>query len=127
MAKRKTVEQVEEPLHCPECGSANLAYDETRGELVCQECGLVIDEGMIDQGPEWRAFDLEQGEKRARTGAPDLHDSRQGPLDHHRMEEQGLLRQDDPHQEPGPALPAPEVATADPRQQRDGAEPGLRP
>ncbi|MEE9268607.1 MAG: transcription initiation factor IIB [Thermoplasmata archaeon] len=54
----------------PECGSANLAYDETRGELVCQECGLVIDEGIIDQGPEWRAFDMEQGEKRARTGAP---------------------------------------------------------
>src|SRR5438034_9360312 len=25
---------------------------------------------MIDQGPEWRAFDVEQGEKRARTGAP---------------------------------------------------------
>ncbi len=68
--KRKTVEQVEEPAHCPECGSANLAYDETRGELVCQECGLVIDEGIIDQGPEWRAFDLEQGQKRARTGAP---------------------------------------------------------
>ena len=25
---------------------------------------------MIDQGPEWRAFDSEQREKRARTGAP---------------------------------------------------------
>ncbi len=68
--KRRNVEQVEEPVHCPECGSSNLAYDETRGELVCQECGLVIEQGMIDQGPEWRAFDLEQGEKRARTGAP---------------------------------------------------------
>ncbi len=68
--KRRKVEQVEDPLRCPECKSTNLAYDEARGELVCQECGLVIDEGMIDQGPEWRAFDLEQGEKRARTGAP---------------------------------------------------------
>jgi transcription initiation factor TFIIB len=29
-----------------------------------------LDEQLIDQGPEWRAFDSEQGEKRARTGAP---------------------------------------------------------
>src|SRR5574342_277935 len=36
----------------------------------CAECGLVIDEEYIDQGPEWRAFDAEQGQKRARTGAP---------------------------------------------------------
>lgn len=69
MSKRK-VEQTEHPLQCPECESRDLAFDDARGELVCQDCGLVIDEGMIDQGPEWRAFDMEQGEKRARTGAP---------------------------------------------------------
>ncbi|MCJ2520717.1 MAG: transcription initiation factor IIB [Candidatus Thermoplasmatota archaeon] len=68
--KKRNVEQVEEPIRCPECSSTNLAYDEARGELVCQECGLVIEQGMIDQGPEWRAFDMEQGQKRARTGAP---------------------------------------------------------
>src|SRR5438034_639383 len=39
----------------------NIAYD---GSV------LVLDDQMIDQGPEWRAFDVEQGEKRARTGAP---------------------------------------------------------
>jgi len=38
--------------------------------LVCRNCGFVLDENMIDQGPEWRAFDSEQREKRARTGAP---------------------------------------------------------
>jgi transcription initiation factor TFIIB len=68
--KRRRVEQAEEPIHCPECSSSHLAFDEARGELVCEECGLVLDEGMIDQGPEWRAFDMEQGERRARTGAP---------------------------------------------------------
>jgi transcription initiation factor TFIIB len=31
---------------------------------------LVVDEDIIDHGPEWRAFDSEQREKRARTGAP---------------------------------------------------------
>ncbi len=68
--KKRNVERADEPIQCPECKSTHLAFDEARGELVCEECGLVIDEGMIDQGPEWRAFDLEQGEKRARTGAP---------------------------------------------------------
>ena len=37
---------------------------------MCRNCGFVLDENMIDQGPEWRAFDSEQREKRARTGAP---------------------------------------------------------
>ena len=31
---------------------------------------LVLDENLIDQGPEWRAFDNEQRTKRTRTGAP---------------------------------------------------------
>ena len=38
--------------------------------MVCETCGLVLDDAFIDQGPEWRAFDSEQREKRARTGAP---------------------------------------------------------
>ena len=37
---------------------------------MCTECGLVIDEDVIDPGPEWRAFDSDQYEKKARTGAP---------------------------------------------------------
>ncbi|MBA3044270.1 transcription initiation factor IIB [archaeon] len=61
---------VEEVIKCPECNSAHLIRDYERGELVCDECGLVINEGFIDQGPEWRAFDTEQGAKRSRTGAP---------------------------------------------------------
>ncbi|MFA5771734.1 MAG: transcription initiation factor IIB [Thermoplasmata archaeon] len=70
-------EKVEETTKCPECKKGHLIRDYDRGELVCGECGLVIDSNFIDQGPEWRAFDLEQGEKRARTGAPmtyTLHD-----------------------------------------------------
>ena len=61
---------VEEIIRCPECGSNHLSRDYSRAELVCHECGLVIDEDLIDHGPEWRAFDNEQREKRARTGAP---------------------------------------------------------
>ena len=33
-------------------------------------CGLVLTDRIIDEGPEWRAFDQEQRDKRARVGAP---------------------------------------------------------
>ena len=73
----KEKQKVEETIKCPECGSTHLNRDYSRAELVCNDCGFVIDEDIIDQGPEWRAFDSEQREKRARTGAPmtyTLHD-----------------------------------------------------
>jgi len=62
---RPVIERVTE---CPECGSSQLAQDYDRGELICEECGLVIDDQYIDQGPEWRAFDMKQEESRARAG-----------------------------------------------------------
>jgi transcription initiation factor TFIIB len=62
--------RVIEPTKCPECNGIHLTRAYDRGELVCEGCGLVLDDNFIDQGPEWRAFDFEQAEKRARTGAP---------------------------------------------------------
>ena len=67
---KKEKQTIEEIVQCPECGSNHLSKDYSRAELVCRNCGFVLDENMIDQGPEWRAFDSEQREKRARTGAP---------------------------------------------------------
>ncbi len=61
---------VEEITKCPECGSPQLIRDYERGELICNNCGIVVDESYIDQGPEWRAFDSEQNESRSRTGSP---------------------------------------------------------
>jgi len=55
---------------CPECGSKKLTSDYERGEVICNDCGLIISENVIDEGPEWRAFDSDQREKRARGGAP---------------------------------------------------------
>ncbi len=54
---------------CTECGK-NIFFDENRGLIVCEECGLVHSENHIDHGPEWRAFDADQKKKRTRTGAP---------------------------------------------------------
>lgn len=68
MARKR--EGTDEVMECPECTGSHLVRDYNRGELVCEDCGLVVDEQLIDQGPEWRAFDSEQGDKRARTGAP---------------------------------------------------------
>ncbi|MFI5412869.1 MAG: transcription initiation factor IIB [Candidatus Micrarchaeales archaeon] len=55
---------------CTSCGSTDLIFDNERGELVCNNCGLVIEENVTDTGPEWRAFDTDQRNSRARTGAP---------------------------------------------------------
>jgi transcription initiation factor TFIIB len=55
---------------CPECGSINLIFKDERGEIICKDCGLVIEEKMIDFGHEWREFDSDQAAKRRRTGAP---------------------------------------------------------
>ncbi len=66
----KKYQKIELTAICPECSSTYLSRNYPRAELVCDDCGLVIEEDLIDYGPEWRAFDSEQREKRARTGAP---------------------------------------------------------
>ena len=55
---------------CPDCGSKRLMKAADRGEIVCKDCGLVVEDNIIQEGPEWRAFDAEQRNSRARTGAP---------------------------------------------------------
>jgi len=55
---------------CPECGNTKLIRDYAKGEIVCSQCGIVIEENIEDHRPEWRSFDSEQREKRARGGAP---------------------------------------------------------
>jgi len=66
----KNKQAIEETMKCPSCGSNHLTKDYSRAELVCEKCGLVIDAEIMDHGPEWRAFDSDQREKRARVGAP---------------------------------------------------------
>src|SRR5213594_570918 len=66
----KTPTVVEEELRCPECGSEHIVRDYSRGEIVCDTCGLVISEGQIDEGPEWTAYSPEESDKLSRTGAP---------------------------------------------------------
>ena len=55
---------------CTSCGSTDIIFDNEKGEYVCNNCGLIIEENVTDSGPEWRAFDADQRNARARTGAP---------------------------------------------------------
>src|SRR3989454_8389009 len=64
------VREVEITTQCPECRGDHLVRDYSRAEIVCEDCGLVLDDMIIDEGPEWRAFDSEQRESRERAGPP---------------------------------------------------------
>ena len=44
--------------------------DYENSEIACMDCGFVLATRIADQGPEWRAFDTEQYERRARAGLP---------------------------------------------------------
>ena len=54
-------------LTCPECDSSVKSEG---AETVCESCGLVVDSGEIDRGPEWRAFDSAERDEKSRVGAP---------------------------------------------------------
>ena len=45
---KKAKQQIEVTIKCPECGNTHLSKDYSRAELVCEQCGLVIDEALID-------------------------------------------------------------------------------
>ncbi|MFX1565315.1 MAG: transcription initiation factor IIB [Promethearchaeota archaeon] len=68
--KHRQFQNSQEHRPCPDCGERVAIRDETRGELACANCGLVLDDNTIDAGPEWRAFTTEERDKRARTGSP---------------------------------------------------------
>lgn len=54
---------------CPECGG-ELHTEGDRAEVVCSECGLIVETDDIDRGPEWRAFDATERDEKSRVGAP---------------------------------------------------------
>ncbi len=61
---------MKEENFCPECKKAQLIYDEKTAEIICESCGLVVKERVIDHGPEWRAYNREEEQRRARAGMP---------------------------------------------------------
>lgn len=55
---------------CPTCGARGEKFvvDEVRGELICSVCGTVLQDHMINYGPEWRVFGAEDDLSRVRAG-----------------------------------------------------------
>ncbi len=53
-----------------ECPPDKIIFDQERGEYICIETGEVIEDRIIDTGPEWRAFTPEERERRSRAGSP---------------------------------------------------------
>jgi len=67
--QREEEKEQEETEGCPECGG-QLVADDSHGETVCSDCGLVVEDDEIDRGPEWRAFDAKEKDEKSRVGAP---------------------------------------------------------
>ena len=55
---------------CPDCGGSNLFNNKEKGETVCRDCGLVIDNKNISLGKEWRDFEESEESEMRRSGAP---------------------------------------------------------
>jgi transcription initiation factor TFIIB len=63
-------EEIEFLTKCPECGCSHITEDYTHGEMVCDKCGLIIEDNKIDSKAEWTAYDQDDKNKKERTGAP---------------------------------------------------------
>ena len=54
---------------CPECGGINLFWNKDKGEVICKDCGLVVEEKMVDAGMDLQGK-FDKSEKKGRGGAP---------------------------------------------------------
>ncbi len=63
---RRTLDGHTKP--CEDCGAVNWNLDISRGEITCEDCGLVVEENVPDPGAEWTNRD--SGEDRSRVGRP---------------------------------------------------------
>lgn len=54
---------------CPECNSINLTHDDQKGEIICGDCGLIIEDKMVDTGQD-AGGQFDKSEKKGRGGAP---------------------------------------------------------
>ncbi len=52
------------------CPKDRIIYDPERGEYICMDTGEVLEDHVVDQGPEWRVFSPEDRVSRSRIGAP---------------------------------------------------------
>ena len=68
MNNRYADHQMDNASSCPHCGGSKIVSDHRTGERVCGNCGIVVTETIMDTGPEYRVFNLQEGNDRRRTG-----------------------------------------------------------
>ncbi|PXY71430.1 hypothetical protein CXX78_00925 [Candidatus Parvarchaeota archaeon] len=54
---------------CPECSSIHITHDDQKGEIICNDCGLLIEEKMVDTGQDLSG-QFDKSQKKGRGGAP---------------------------------------------------------
>jgi transcription initiation factor TFIIB len=54
---------------CPHCDT-QVESDPKHGEIVCPECGTIVDDQAVDHGPEWNAYTAQDREEHSRVGRP---------------------------------------------------------
>jgi len=58
-------------VKCPECNSRNLASDQKQGERYCQDCGVLVEDSMLDYGAEWvHKPGVSGADEQSRVGLP---------------------------------------------------------
>ena len=58
-------------VKCPNCRKTpNLVEDFASGDMICDECGCVVGDRIIDTRSEWRTFSSDNGEDPSRVGGP---------------------------------------------------------
>ena len=68
---------IAETLLCPECNSTKNITDYVRAEVFCGNCGLVLDESIIENKPKRQSFNSNINENNDGIGSPmtlTLHD-----------------------------------------------------
>lgn len=55
---------------CSLCNSKSVVYDAENSEVVCSECGMVIQDNIESLSPEWRAYSNDDLDSKSRTGMP---------------------------------------------------------
>jgi transcription initiation factor TFIIB len=53
---------------CQSCGNDQIITDSESGEMICDKCGRVISDKLLEVGPEWRAYGTDERGDRTRTG-----------------------------------------------------------
>ena len=66
--ERRTIGQTKA---CTDCGEVNWSQDNNRGEVFCESCGAVVEENVIDEGPEWTNHS--DGQDKSRVGGPSTY------------------------------------------------------